>query len=82
MSRRGLLAGAVAAVVAVVAFVVATRPDTASQPARRPPTAPPAQVCGNAAILTGPASAPAGAVVVNPGQNLYDATQASPPGTT
>jgi hypothetical protein len=33
------------------------------------PVVPPAQVCGNAALLTGPASAPAGAITVAPGDN-------------
>ncbi|MDQ6727870.1 MAG: right-handed parallel beta-helix repeat-containing protein, partial [Actinomycetota bacterium] len=70
---------ATAVSVASLAPLVAGHPASAASLA---PVTPPAQVCGNAAILTGPASAPAGAVVVNPGQNLYDATQASPPGTT
>ncbi|MGO4781985.1 hypothetical protein AB4084_41500, partial [Lysobacter sp. 2RAB21] len=33
------------------------------------PSAPPAQVCGNTALLAGPATAPTGAVVVPAGDN-------------
>ncbi|MDQ6728222.1 MAG: right-handed parallel beta-helix repeat-containing protein [Actinomycetota bacterium] len=47
-----------------------------------PPVTPPAQICGNASILNGPATAPAGAVTVRPGQSLFSVTQASPAGTT
>lgn len=44
---------------------------------------PPARICGNAAVLDGPATAPSGAVVVSPGDNsVNDATYHSPPGTT
>ena len=46
------------------------------------PTAPPAKICGNAKALSGPAQAPAGAVVVNAGQNLDTATESNPAGTT
>jgi len=82
MSRRALVTGATVAVLAVVAVVVATRPGSAPRVVALAPTTPPAQVCGDASVLSGPATAPAGAVVVNPGQNLYDATQANPAGTT
>ncbi len=46
------------------------------------PTTPPAQICGNTALLNGPATPPPGAVQVNPGQDLYDLTVANPAGTT
>ncbi len=46
------------------------------------PTSPPAQICGNAAVLDGPSTAPAGAVRVDPGQNLYAITESRPAGTT
>jgi len=46
------------------------------------PTSPPARICGNHAILDGPATAPPGAVTVTTSINLYDATQAAGPGTT
>ncbi|HEV2070030.1 MAG TPA: hypothetical protein VGR26_09570, partial [Acidimicrobiales bacterium] len=39
-------------------------------------------VCGNSAILDGPATPPPGSVVINPGTNLNDATMANPAGTT
>lgn len=39
-------------------------------------------VCGNAALLTGPATAPAGAVRVDPGRDLQAATQAAAAGST
>ena len=46
------------------------------------PTVPPAKICGNAKALSGPAQAPAGAVVVNSDQNLDKATESNPAGTT
>jgi hypothetical protein len=46
------------------------------------PTAPPAQICGNASMLDGPATAPAGAVTVNVGDNLESLTGSKPAGTT
>lgn len=46
------------------------------------PRTPPARICGDRTILDGPASAPPGAVVVSPGQNLHELTLANPPGTT
>ena len=39
-------------------------------------------MCGNAGVLSGPTSPPAGAVRVDPGQDLQAATQAAPAGTT
>jgi hypothetical protein len=54
---------------------------TATTPAPAPQT-PPAKVCGNEALLAGPASAPAGAVTVSTTQPLYDLTKAYPSGTT
>ena len=45
-------------------------------------TAKPTAVCGNPAILNGPTSPPAGAVVFNPVTNLNDATRANPAGAT
>ena len=50
-------------------------------PAHAPQT-PPAKVCGNDAVLAGPASAPAGAVTVSTRQNLADLTRTQPRGTT
>lgn len=46
------------------------------------PTTPPARVGGDAAILAGPATPPAGAVRIDPGTSLGTATQANLPGTT
>jgi len=60
-------------------FVVGDAPVAA--PTSNAPTTPPAPMCGSAA-LNGPASPPAGAVAVYPGQNVYDATLARPAGTT
>jgi parallel beta-helix repeat protein len=95
--RRALVAAAaivVACALGVVVYVVradgrplsrseatpsAAPPTTASPKA---PTAPPAKVCGNAAALSGPKTAPAGAVTVTPAQNLEDLSAKSPPGTT
>ncbi len=65
--------------VPVPAFAATQQPSTTASAA---PSAPPARVCGNAAILDGPTSPPPGAVQVDPGRNLYDVTQANPPGTT
>ena len=50
--------------------------------ARTRPTTPPARICGNAGVLDGPVAPPAGAVRVNPGQNLHAQTLAHPAGTT
>ena len=52
-----------------------------SSPSSGAPTAPPARICGSSA-LDGPASPPAGAVRVDPGQNLSELTGARSPGTT
>jgi hypothetical protein len=43
--------------------------STLQGPAGSWPTAPPARICGNTSLLSGPASAPAGAVVVPAGKN-------------
>ncbi|WP_308368173.1 MULTISPECIES: hypothetical protein [unclassified Microbulbifer] len=43
--------------------------DTARTYATAAPTSPPAQICGNADLLTGPAIAPEGAVIVPAGDN-------------
>lgn len=50
-----------------------------SPPSGSWPTSPPARICGNAGVLNGPSTAPAGAVVVPPGDNAgaFD----GPPGT-
>ncbi len=40
------------------------------------------KVCGNASVLNGPTSPPAGAVVVNPGTDLRALTSSRPAGTT
>ncbi len=61
----------------------ATTPTVpALTPAPAAPTTPPARICANATALAGPAQAPAGAVVVNPTQNVNQVTEASPAGTT
>lgn len=54
-----------------VTFVQPGRPtgSSTSAPAGSWPSSPPARVCGNAALLTGPASPPAGAVRVPAGDN-------------
>ncbi|MBW3538469.1 right-handed parallel beta-helix repeat-containing protein, partial [Candidatus Parcubacteria bacterium] len=53
------------AVVAAASYLL-----TRSRAALVAPTEPPAQICGNASILDGPTTAPAGAVVVPAGDNL------------
>lgn len=63
----------------VVPLLQAERPAKA---AATYPTTPPAQICGNASVLNGPATQPAGSVRVDPGQNLNTLTQAQPAGTT
>jgi Right handed beta helix region len=57
---------------------------TAQAPNEAPvaPTTPPARICGNTTALSGPAQAPAGAVVVSTTQNVNQLTEANPPGTT
>ncbi|WP_433167810.1 right-handed parallel beta-helix repeat-containing protein [Kribbella sp. CA-247076] len=61
----------------------ATTPTAAQQsPAPTAPTTPPAKICDTASALSGPAQPPAGAVVVNPGQNVNQLTEESPAGTT
>lgn len=66
---------------------VATGPGVASStavttPAPPAPTAPPARICANQKALSGPVSAPPGAVVVTTSENLNQVTQAHPEGTT
>ena len=46
------------------------------------PTTPPAPVCGDAALLDGPAAPPPGSVPVDPGTSLSAITDSNPPGTT
>jgi hypothetical protein len=46
------------------------------------PTTPPAKICANAGVLSGPASAPAGAVVVRTSDNLNTLTELHPAATT
>jgi hypothetical protein len=64
-------------------FVSATPTGT---PATTWPSAPPTGARFSSgqdvAYLSGPSSAPVGAIVVNPGTNLYTVTQANPAGTT
>ena len=59
-------------------------PPPPPPPAGAYPTTPPAQVCGNAAILDGPATAPTGAVVVPAGNNsgFWSYPNNYPAGTT
>jgi parallel beta-helix repeat protein len=56
---------------------VATSPAPA-----RPPATPPVRVCGNASVLDGSTTPPAGAVTVATTQNLDHLTEAHPAGTT
>ena len=67
---------------AVVMPVVPAQAATSATPAPSYPTAPPAAICGNAGLLDGPATRPAGAVEVDPGQDLAALTDANPPATT
>jgi len=60
----------------------ATPTAPAPTPAPTAPKTPPVKICGNTAALSGSAQAPAGAVVVNPTQNVNQVTEASPAGTT
>jgi len=71
-------------IVAVVVVVVGgTLLVTSSRNPQQPATAPgPHGVCGDTAVLDGPAAAPAGAVVVQPGQDVSELTTARPAGTT
>jgi nitrous oxidase accessory protein NosD len=95
--RRSVLVAAglilVAGLVVAVDYVAGTGPSpaqtkgssrTGTAPAKpvMAPTAPPARICGNAAALSGPSSAPLGAVVVSPAQKLDDLTRSKPAGTT
>jgi parallel beta-helix repeat protein len=95
--RRALVAAVaivLAGALAVLAYILTadgepvaqqTQPTPSAAPSSAPvkaPSAPPAKVCGNAAALSGPKSAPAGAVVVSTTQNLEDLSAKSPAGTT
>jgi hypothetical protein len=64
----------------------AQTPATSTQAAPTPPVTAPAtptaRICGNAAALSGPVTAPAGAVTVSTQQNLNDVTKTSPAGST
>lgn len=62
-------------------------PTSTSSPAPPPPPGnppgdPPAQICGNASLLNGPSSAPAGAVTVPAGNNAAFADSSLAPNTT
>jgi hypothetical protein len=46
------------------------------------PTEPPAPVCGDEALLAGPADPPDGAVVIDVGDDPVEVTASAPPGTT
>jgi hypothetical protein len=46
------------------------------------PTTPPAQVCGNDALLAGPSEPPPAAIVVEPGDDVSDISDAAPAGST
>jgi len=82
--RRLAVGSAIAAIVAAVTMLAASNivddPKAATPPAGAP-LEPPARMCGSSQ-LDGPAPPPAGAVRVDPGRNLNDATAAAPPGTT
>lgn len=87
--RRRLIITTLVALTCAMSQSVATTPVNAEGAGALPaagasaPEDPPAQICGNAAVLNGPATAPAGAVVVSAGTNsVTDATYRSPPGTT
>jgi hypothetical protein len=56
-------------IVLMLAWVVAIPNDVHAAIAETWPTTPPAQICGNAEILDGPETAPAGAIVVPAGDN-------------
>jgi len=65
-----LLAGA-AALASVPGFTgVASAVGATTTASDTFPVAPPARICGDASVLTGPATAPAGAVVVPAGDNI------------
>ena len=81
LRRRLRLLGGLTLIAAVAASLILGRRATDS-PREGPPSTPPVRVCGNTGVLNGPATPPAGAVRVEPGQNLYDLTQANAAGTT
>jgi hypothetical protein len=96
--RRGVLLAAgmlvVAGLLVAGALVVAdggptppaaqSGPPGTTAPAKpaTAPSVPPARICGNSAALSGPGSAPSGAVVVTTAQSLTELTNARPAGTT
>ncbi|WP_427894912.1 right-handed parallel beta-helix repeat-containing protein [Kribbella sp. GL6] len=55
---------------------------TVMTPAPAAPATPPARICANQRALAGPATAPAGAVVVGTTDNLNELTTSHPAGTT
>ncbi|HWD77507.1 MAG TPA: right-handed parallel beta-helix repeat-containing protein [Kribbella sp.] len=62
-----------------------TKPGVSATGVTAPMIAPkvaPARICGNPKALSGPATAPAGAVVARAGDNLNSLTQSNPAGTT
>ena len=83
--HRGRYAAGAACLVLVAAVVTVTwgrrAPSSADRSGGGPPSTPPAQVCGSDA-LKGPEKPPTGAVRIDPGQNVYDATLTEPAGTT
>ena len=86
MIRRALMAGAASLMLAVSLVAVTSAPAAADPPivppTDGPPMTPPAPICGDTALLSGPAVQPPGSVRVDPGQNLNDATINNPAGTT
>jgi hypothetical protein len=72
--------GMIAGLVPVVLAHTATTAGAAAL--NTAPKTPPAQICGNATVLDGPATQPAGSVRIDPGQDLGAATNAQPAGTT
>ena len=91
-----LLSTALGVVTLSGAGLVMSAPASAAKPAPAPkaalapkaaassaaPTTPSAAICADHSVLDGPATAPLGAVRVNPGTDLYATAQANPPGTT
>ena len=60
-----------------------TTSTVVTTPSGSAPSTPPAQICGNAAYLNGPTSAPAGAVTLTPSENISsEVTDSHGPNTT
>ncbi len=76
--RRAILAS-LALLASGMPLVFEARPALA---ATGHPSTPPARICGNAEILDGPATPPAGWIRIDLGHNLQTATQAYGPGTS